>query len=150
VNASYTLRLATEADQARIRALIDEGRINPMSLDWQRFLVAESNDDQVVACGQIKPHGDGSHELASIAVTEAWRGHGLARAIIDQLIAGHQGDLYLMCRPEMSSMYVKFGFEIVDDVESMPRYFRRISKFVGAVASVVRQTGGPTIMKLHR
>ena len=41
--------------------------LNPFSLGWPRFLVAEDGG-RVVGVAQIKPHGDGSRELASLAV----------------------------------------------------------------------------------
>src|SRR6476619_7544468 len=36
-----TIRPATEADQVTIRRLIREANLNPMSLDWPNFVVAE-------------------------------------------------------------------------------------------------------------
>ena len=68
------IRPATSADAPAIRALIRRVRINPTGLDWRRFLVAEGPEGMILACGQIKPHGDGTFELASVAVDEAWRG----------------------------------------------------------------------------
>jgi amino-acid N-acetyltransferase len=125
----YRLRPAAAADDAAIRRLIREGEINPMGLDWQRFTIAEAPDGTVVACGQIKPHQDGSHELASIAVTAAWRGRGLARAIIESLLAAHPGVLYLMCESSLEPLYEKFGFARLDEAE-YPRYFRRMKKLM--------------------
>mgnify|MGYP002626164973 CR=1 FL=1 len=121
-----------------------------MSLDWRRFIVAESAGGEVIACGQIKPHRDGSQELASIAVTQDWRGQGVARAIIEHLIAGHTGDLYLMCVPDMAALYLKFGFYIVEDIEALPTYFRRVSKIVGAARTLAKGIDAPTIMKRNR
>jgi N-acetylglutamate synthase-like GNAT family acetyltransferase len=118
-----------------------------MSLDWLRFLVAESNDGHVIGCGQIKPHQDGSQELASIAVTEDWRGKGVARAIIEALMTGHDGELYLTCRSSLGALYEKFGFYEVEDPADMPRYFRRISKVVGIVVPLLRRGERLLVMK---
>ncbi|MFN8386101.1 MAG: hypothetical protein U0X92_06720 [Anaerolineales bacterium] len=30
--------------------------INPMDLDWKRFVVAVNDEEQIVGTGQIKPH----------------------------------------------------------------------------------------------
>jgi len=73
------LRPARVDDRAAIRRIIYEARINPTSLDWRRFVVAEE-DGQVVATGQIKPHRDGSRELASIATRPAYQQRGIASA----------------------------------------------------------------------
>lgn len=125
----FTLRPARAEDSSAIHALIKEGDINPTGLDWQRFVLAVDSADIPVGCGQIKPHKDGSQELASIAVTAAWRHKGVARAIIEHLMAGHSGPLYLMCDSELPPLYEKFGFRILS-LDEMPRYFRRIVKLM--------------------
>ncbi|PIV27923.1 MAG: GNAT family N-acetyltransferase, partial [Anaerolineae bacterium CG03_land_8_20_14_0_80_58_20] len=86
--ADVTLRPATADDAADIKALIRLVRINPMGLDWKRFLVASSADGELAACAQVKPHADGTLELASLAVRPAWRGQGLARRLVTQLLSG--------------------------------------------------------------
>jgi hypothetical protein len=101
----FELRPAVEGDFGAIKALIRAVQINPMGLHWQNFLVATDSHGQLIGCGQIKPHQDGSCELASIAVVEHWRRGGIASRIIMQLIDGHHGLLYLTCRstPESST-----------------------------------------------
>ena len=121
-----------------------------MSLNWERFVVAEASDGAVVACGQIKPHRDGSQELASLTVTEAWRGRGLARAIIEHLVAGHEGELYLMCVERLGPFYEKFGFVAIKDLKDMPRYFRLASAVVGVAAPIIQHGQHLLIMKLAR
>ena len=47
-------------------------RINPMDLKWANFVVAVDDESgAIVGTGQIKQHGDGSYELASIATVPA-------------------------------------------------------------------------------
>jgi amino-acid N-acetyltransferase len=131
----FILRPATALDFSAIRALIHTVGINPTGLDWRRFIVAVSTDGEVIGCGQIKPHRDGSDELASIAVVPAWRGQGVARAIIERLISSHPGRLYLTCRGGLRSFYEKFGFRPAA-LEGLPPYFRRLSglaRLAGAV-----------------
>ena len=94
---NYTLRPAREADAGVIKDLIHSVGINPMSLDWRRFVVAVDTQDQVIATGQIKPHGRDIHELASIAVLPEYRGQGLARVIIEHLLIDSPRPLYLTC-----------------------------------------------------
>lgn len=121
-----TIRPATAEDDAAIKALICSVQINPLGLDWRRFRVAVDANGRLLACGQIKEHGDGSHELASIAVEKAWRGQGLARAIIESLLADHTGPLWLTCVNRLTPLYEKFGFVEVTAVDDMPPYFRRV------------------------
>ena len=79
---AFTLRRATNYDFPAIKNLIDAVEINPMGLDWRRFIIAVDKDDHLVGCGQVKQHKDGSLELASIAVQPDWRKQGVARAIV--------------------------------------------------------------------
>ena len=82
----------------------------------------------LLGCGQIKPHSDGSKEIASIAVKEEERGKGIARLIISTLIKLEpERPLYLMCRARLNSFYDKFGFRAII-LEEMPTYFKRISR----------------------
>ena len=57
---TITYRPAQASDEAAIKALIRTVNINPMGLKWQRFLVALDKNGQLIGCGQIKSHRDGS------------------------------------------------------------------------------------------
>ena len=110
-----------------IRLLIHAVKINPIGLDWWRFLVAVTPQGNLLGCGQIKLHADGSRELASIAVQEQSRKQGVARAVIEALLAlKPERPLYLICRDRLKLVYVKFRFHAIG-LEEMPPYFRRIS-----------------------
>jgi len=124
----FVVRPATRQEFPKIRSLIHAVSINPTGLDWKHFLVAVSPDNTLLGCGQIKPHCDGSRELASIAVQENARGQGVARAVIQELLARETTrPLYLMCRARLESLYVKFGYRKIGQDE-MPVYFQRISR----------------------
>ncbi len=137
----FFLRPATIDDNPKIRSLVIAGHINPTGLDWKRFTIAADADDKgkVIGCGQIKPHRDGSYELASIAVDHAWRGRGVARGIIGHLIASKEGPIYLMCRSALGPLYEKFGFRGLA-YEEMPRYFQRVSK-LSSIIEILRKEG---------
>ena len=143
----FSLRPAVEDDQAEILRLVLAGGINPTGLDWQRFVVAEDHAGVVVGCAQLKPHRDGSVELASLVVVEEQRGKGIARALIEHFIDEHRETLYLMCRSGLGPMYEKFGFYPLQQDE-MPRYFRRVSKLFGAVEPFRR--GKETLLVMCR
>lgn len=142
----FTLRPATEEDSATIRKLVRIGQINPTSLHWKRFVVAENLEGEVIGCGQVKPHGDGSEELASLVVLPDWRGQGVAREIIEHFHSKHPGDLYLMCRAEMGPMYEKFGYRALPS-EELPRYFRRIMRMLGFLGHIGSEGNRVLIMK---
>lgn len=124
---TFTLRPATAVDQPTIRQLIRAVGINPLGLHWSRFWVAVTASHRLIGCGQVKSHRDGSWELASIAVEADWRGCGVARALITQLLAGHTGPLWLTCMDRLIPLYAQFGFVEVTATADMPPYFRRIS-----------------------
>jgi N-acetylglutamate synthase-like GNAT family acetyltransferase len=145
-STSFSLRAAIVEDSSAIRHLVISAGINPTSLDWRRFVVAVSPQGEVIGCGQVKPHRDGSLELASIAVTPERRGQGVARAIIEHLLAENQGELYLMCRSGLGGLYEKFGFRVIQPDE-MPRYFRKISRLVGLVEVLRRDGESLLVMK---
>ncbi len=129
IDEPYSLRPAAAKDAATIRHMISVMNLNPLALDWKRFVLAVDRDGQTIGCGQVKPHSDGSHELASIAVLPDWRGKGIARRIIERLLAEHPGTLYLTCRNELGPLYEKFGFVALDYAD-MPPYFKRLSRLV--------------------
>lgn len=144
---TYTLRPARETEDAAIKSLIHVVGINPMGLDWKRFVVAVDSRDQIIATGQIKPHGRDIHELASIAVVPEYRGQGLARAIMEHLLQESPRPLYLTCISSLEPLYQKFGFYSID-YDEMPRYFQRISKLVGLVFLLASRDEKLLVMKL--
>ncbi len=142
----YTLRPASYTDATAIRRIISAVHINPTGLDWRRFILATSQQDEVIGCGQVKPHRDGSLELASIAVISPWRNKGVARAIIEHLLVQHPGRLYLTCRSRLGPMYEKFGFAAIPLAE-MPQYFQRLSRLVKLMNNVFPQPDSLLVMR---
>lgn len=124
---SYTIQPATQAEAKSIHKLIHSVGINPMDLDWRRFLIAADGQGRVLGCGQVKPHGDGTRELASIAVWPEYRRRGIARALIQRLLAENPPPLYLTCLAPMQPFYEPFGFRVLAPDEMSP-YFRRIHR----------------------
>ncbi len=137
----FTLRPATAVDQPAIKALIRAVGINPLGLDWRRFLVAVDIGGALVGCGQVKPHRDGTRELASIAVEKGWRHQGVARAIIEALMAREAPPLWLTCASPRVPFYNRFGFREVVGPDAMPANFRRITRLFRLFQTVTRQQG---------
>jgi amino-acid N-acetyltransferase len=122
----YHLRPATAADASSIHQIISQAHINPTALDWHRFILAVDQSGTIIGCGQVKPHPGGLQELASLAVLPEWRGRGVARNIIENLLQEYPGKLYLTCRASLEPLYQKFGFQTVS-YEEMPVYYQRLS-----------------------
>ena len=142
------IRAARETEAHQIRELIHLVGINPVGLDWKRFVVAVNEHDEMTGCGQLKPHGPDVFELASLAVYPEHQGKGIARAIIEYLLKGNQRPLYLMCESGLGPLYEKFGFRPIP-YEEMPRYFQRISKLAGLVTTLAQREERLLIMKLQ-
>lgn len=117
---SLVLRKAEAKDESSIRDLIKRVHINPFNLDWRRFVVVEGESGQFLGCGQIKPHFDGSLELASIAVQPEWQRRSIGRMIIEALLSNSPRPLYLTCRASLQQYYAKFGFRSVQPGEVPP------------------------------
>jgi amino-acid N-acetyltransferase len=127
------VRPATAADQKTIKAVIRAVQINPMDLKWPNFVLAVDQDSgTIVGTAQVKRHGDGSRELASIATVPSHRRRGIAHQLINHLLAEHEGTLYLTCLDTMESFYQQFGFRRIGTHEMTP-YFRRLMRIAGAL-----------------
>lgn len=134
----FNLRPAKKKDFRTIKAMVNQARINPTGLAWERFWVAESSGE-VVGCVQVRPHKDGSRELASLVVLPEQRGRGLAQALIEHIFSIEAGPLYLTCRTELGPFYEKFGFRTVEETDQMPRYFRIVYRFINAGKLIGRE-----------
>lgn len=126
------LRSAKERDQRAIGEIVRRAGINPFGLAWRRFLVAEDRQGRVIACGQLKRHGDGSLELGSLAVRERWRGRGIGSRLVEALKARAEEELWLMCRSSLVSFYRRHGFDEVPIEGEQPPYFARVRRLAAA------------------
>lgn len=145
---NFTLRPARESEARQIKYLIHLVGINPMGLDWKRFIVAINEREEILGVGQLKPHGEEVLELASIAVSPEHRGNGVARAIIEFLLKDSPRPLYLTCLSTLEPLYQKFGFQTISYGE-MPRYFQRISKLANVFFTFANKDESLLVMKLQ-
>jgi len=135
----YAIRRAVQADQASITSIVRSAGINPFDLQWERFLVADDGG-RVIGVVQIKPHGDGSRELASLAVVPEHQDQGVGSALVGANLASETGPVYLTCADRLEGYYVRFGFRCLEPAE-MPPYFRRLSRLTRAISFVLRVFG---------
>lgn len=140
------LRRAVSSDAAAIRRLVYRERLNPLGLDWRRFWLVVDERNAVIACGQVKPHRGGGRELASIVVAPHWRGRGVARALIEHLLAQSPPPLYLTCRAALQPFYARFGFATLRDPLAMPPYFRRVFRAAAGLKRLFPRWEGLLVM----
>jgi amino-acid N-acetyltransferase len=105
------IRAAVEQDAARIRQMVRDEQLDPTSLDWRHFLVAEQ-DGQIVGIGQIKEY-PGCQELGSLVVLREYRDQGIAGQLITALESKAGRPLYLLCRERMEPYYQRFGYQTI-------------------------------------
>ena len=136
----YIIRPATETDQQIIRKLVRQARLNPLGLDYRRFVVA-TDHDRIVGAGQIKSHRDKSRELASLVVLDQYQNQGIGGAIVDDLISYETGSLYLFCLDELAGYYERFGFSIATRKVIPPRMKRLLvlTTVFGKLASILER-----------
>jgi N-acetylglutamate synthase-like GNAT family acetyltransferase len=144
----FTLRSATQSDQSSIRKLIRTVRIHPFGLDWCQFVVAVTPTGELIGCGQVKTHLDGSRELTSIAVLPDYRSEGVASTIISHLINVHPKPLYLSCRANLETFYSQFKFQAIHE-NDMPPHFRRMSRIVNTLLKLIQSKDGLLVMELQ-
>ena len=120
-----TLRDATVEDQPTIRQIVRAANIDPTGLDWPRFILAEDGG-AIVGVGQVKPHRDGTRELASMAVIPDRQRQGVGSAIIEELLRREKGTLHLTCRSRLQGYYERFGFRLLASRDYPPYFARRI------------------------
>jgi amino-acid N-acetyltransferase len=143
--SAFTIRPAIETDQPVIRRMIREAGINPMSLNWPNFIVAEEGG-RTVGVAQVKRHRDGSRELASVAVVPERQGEGIGSALVRELVARHGHDvLHLTCLPARQGYYERFGFRRLERSE-YPPYFRRLVPVFNSIGRMF----GQRIIVMHR
>ena len=133
------IREAVAADAPAIRGLVRQAQLNPLDLDWRRFLVAD-DQGQVVACAQVRVHRGGTRELASVAVASSFRGRGIGRAIGEAAIEREPvRPLYLYTQSRTEAFWARFGFRRAEG-DAIPRDLRgslRIARVASAVFSFV-------------
>ena len=105
------IREATIDDDVIIKQMIREARLDPTSLKWQRFLIAE-HESEIVGVGQIKQY-PGCEELGSLVTKKDYRGQGVGAKLITALEARAGRPLYLFCGAHNESYYLRFAYKTI-------------------------------------
>jgi amino-acid N-acetyltransferase len=132
--ANISIRRATPGDQPVIRALVHSERLNPTDLKWSNFMVAADKLD-VVGAIQMRRHSDGSRELGSLVVAKRLRGKGIAKRMIDALLAGEPGPVWMITVDAFADTFKRWGFYPIDP-SSAPVKVRRNYR-MGSLARII-------------
>ncbi|MDQ7024113.1 MAG: GNAT family N-acetyltransferase [Anaerolineae bacterium] len=108
---AITIRPAKITDDKIIKSMIRGARLDPTSLNWRNFLIAE-HQGKIVGIGQVK-HYPGCNELGSLVTFPKYRGKGVAARLISELEAQAGFPLYLLCASKMEAYYQRFGYETI-------------------------------------
>jgi N-acetylglutamate synthase-like GNAT family acetyltransferase len=133
-----TIRPATEKDMLTVRRLAETYALDTERLAAEQFLVAEERG-RLVGFSRLKPYPD-AVELGCLGIIPERRGSGIARQLVERLLARVAGDVYVTTDvPELAQ---RFGFVEVDQAPAS--ILDKVKRFEGH-----RRTG-IVIMRLGR
>jgi N-acetylglutamate synthase-like GNAT family acetyltransferase len=111
------VRKAGEEDFLQIIELARSLDLDTPGMEGDRFWVAEEEDGRIVGVVALKKHPD-CLELCALGVEAAHRGRGIAKALVEALMAEARGDVHLATI--IPGFFEAVGFERTTDV---PRTF---------------------------
>jgi amino-acid N-acetyltransferase len=131
------VRSAAVQDHDAIVALVRGGHLNPLDLDWRRFVVA-ADPSGIVGAVQMRRHADGSRELGSLVVREDARRRGIAGRLIDTLLASDAARVFMITGAAFAAHYARWGFRRIGPGHA-PRAILRnylVGRLVGGLISL--------------
>ena len=102
------IRPAQNEDYPRVKKLLEELDLYYADLTFKDFWVAESKG-QIVGTVQLEEFKDFLF-LGSLGVAADRQKHGIAEALLDQILQNHKNDVYLYSI--IPEFFKKFGFEL--------------------------------------
>ncbi|MCU1573882.1 MAG: amino-acid N-acetyltransferase [Micrococcaceae bacterium] len=82
----------------------------------QEFRIAEAEGD-VIGCGALHVMWEDLAEIRTLATAEQWRGHGVGKALVEQLVhdARELGVSRLFCLTFEVDFFQRHGFQVMAD-----------------------------------
>ena len=118
------LRIATAADAEWINAAYAEVAFQTSDLSRELVIVAEL-DGERAGIGRLVPAGEDACELGGMLVFDAYRGRGVARAIIAELLRHARGrTVYCIPFADLEPIYARAGFVRCAPGATVPEYVR--------------------------
>lgn len=95
-------------------------------------------DGQIAGLRQVKPHRQGTREVASGLVLPEYRRQGISARLMREILAREKGPLYLMCDRQWATYYEQFGFEVVPPKDLPADFGReyRLGRFITRLLSL--------------
>jgi N-acetylglutamate synthase-like GNAT family acetyltransferase len=116
------LRLADSSDTPWINERYASVHFHPSDLSRDLMVVAEL-DGVTAGMGRLVPAGDDACELGGMLVFEEFRGRGVARAIIAELLRHADGrEVYCIPFAELEPIYAAAGFVRIEPDGDLPAY----------------------------
>lgn len=148
---SLTIRPACEDDEKALIALIKSERLNPLDLHWFNFIVAVA-DGRLIGAAQMRCHGDGSRELASLVVEASHRRRGLAAQLINALLDREPGRVFMITSRARAGYFARWGFApvAIDNASARVKRNYRMGHYGGRVMSVLQRRSFNPLIILER
>jgi N-acetylglutamate synthase-like GNAT family acetyltransferase len=134
---AVNIRPARQEDKKTIVSLSHQAKINPRNLRWERFRIAEE-DNQIVSIRQVKVHTQATHEVASWFVLHEFQHRGISALLMNEILLREKGTLHLMCAKRWKEYYEKFGFRDVKLAELPPDFYQEY--LIGKVITTLIST----------
>jgi N-acetylglutamate synthase-like GNAT family acetyltransferase len=112
--AGISIRRATELDQPAIRALACSGQLSRTDVKWPSCWVAAAAGQGIVGIVQMRRHADGSRELGPLVVSKEMRGQGVARRLMDALVAAEPEPIWMVTAHVFAAVCRRWGFHPIE------------------------------------
>jgi N-acetylglutamate synthase-like GNAT family acetyltransferase len=108
------LRTATPDDAGWVEEQYEKAGFIPSDLTKDTVVVAELDGNRA-GLGRLVPAGDNAYELGGMYVDDAYRGRGIAKRIVEELIRRAGGkDVYCVPFANLETMYAQSGFRRIE------------------------------------
>jgi N-acetylglutamate synthase-like GNAT family acetyltransferase len=151
MSPTFTIRRAREPDEYAIWSLVRSERLNPLDLDWRRFVLA-IDPSGIVGAVQLRLHDDDSRELGSLVVRHDARSRGVAARLIDALLARVATRVWMITGAAFAAHYARWGFRRIEP-STAPASVRRnyyLGRFIGGALSFISGRAPKVLAVLHR
>ncbi|KAH7617228.1 hypothetical protein NADE_007014 [Nannochloris sp. 'desiccata'] len=158
-------RGASPSHRLQIVKFLLAEKLNPLSLDMQRFVVATTTttpsleQQKLIGFGQLKPLDSHSLELSSLVVDPEYRGQGLGKALVAEILAAAVPDkaVLLITVTARRKFYEACGFQEVSPSSLIATTHSvgiplslRIEKLIGSPIAQLAAQDSLIIMKYSR
>ena len=120
-------------DVSEIKILLQSVRGDTSNIYFDQFVVAKDGD-KLVGCVRIKKMENNVLELASLAVSENYRGQGIGKKLVEEILrVQKERPVYLMCFRDKKGFYTKSGFEEIkasDLPQVLKNEYNRVSEIL--------------------